>query len=231
MRRAPNLLKTAPTLKSATDLLMQRAETAGRKGEADAQPTLREVFSETVTDGAALAFMLAQLNTTKGPVLWVSDHLSRREAGVICMAGLPHGIDILRVDVSKPVDVLWAMEQGLGCATLGAVVGEVWGDPPALDFTASKRLALRSEAYSVPAWLIRRAAHANLSAARARWRLSSLASLPNADNMHAPGQPLWRAHLFRSRWGTPGDWVARDQNGLHLDHRVEGRPMHEACNA
>jgi protein ImuA len=223
-----------PPPKSATDLLMQRAETAGHKGESDAQPTLREVFSETVTDGAALAFMLAQLNPAKGPVLWVSDRLSRREAGVICMAGLDPAIDILRVDVSRSVDVLWAMEQGLGCATLGAVVGEVWGDPPALNFTASKRLALRSEAHAVPAWLIRRAGHANLSAARARWRLSSLASLPNADDMHAPGQPLWHAQLFRSRWGKPGDWVARagdgggDNGGLHLDHRVEGRPVHEA---
>ena len=101
-----------PPPKSATDLLMQRAETAGHKGESDAQPTLREVFSETVTDGAALAFMLAQLNPAKGPVLWVSDRLSRREAGVICMAGLDPAIDILRVDVSRSVDVLWAMVKG-----------------------------------------------------------------------------------------------------------------------
>jgi len=213
-----------PAPKSATDLLMERAETAGRKGEAESQPTLRELFATCATDGAALGFMLAQLDISKGPVLWVSDRLSRREAGVICMAGLPHGLDVLRVDVSKPLDVLWAMEQGLGCCTLGAVVGEVWGDPPALDFTASKRLALRSEAHAVPAWLIRRAAHANLSAARARWRISSLASTPNPDDMHAPGQSLWQAELFRSRWGTPGEWVARTDNGqLTLEHRVEGQ--------
>lgn len=223
MRSAP------PPPKSATDLLMERAETAGRKGAAEDQPTLRELFSDSVTDGATLGFMLAQMDPAKGPVLWVSDRLSRKEAGVICMTGLPHGIDVLRVDVSKPVDVLWALEQGLGCRSLGAVVGEVWGDPPALDFTASKRLALRAEAHAVPAWLIRRAAHPNLSAARARWRVASLASLPNRDDMHAPGQPLWQAELFRTRWGTPGDWVARAENGrLHLDHRVEGHPTPEA---
>lgn len=220
-----------PAPKSATDLLMERAQTAGRTGDAEAQPTLREVFSETVTDGAAMAFMLAQIDPSKGPILWISDRLSRREAGVICMAGLPVDIDVLRVDVSKPVDVLWAMEQGLGCQTLGGVVGELWGDPPALDFTASKRLALRAEAHGVPAWLIRRAAHPNLSAARVRWRVSALASLPNPHDMHAPGHPLWRAHLFRSRWGTPGDWVARDEGGLKLDHRVEGRPDVQARHA
>lgn len=218
----------SPPPKPATDLLMQRAETAGRKGDADQQPTLREIFSETVTDGAALGFMLAQIDPAKGPVLWISDRLSRREAGVICLAGLPQGLDILRVDVSRPVDVLWAMEQGLGCGALGAVIGEIWGDPPALDFTATKRLALRAEAHAVPAWLIRRAAHANLSAARARWRLASLPSLPNPYDMHAPGTPLWHASLFRTRWGAPGDWVARDDGGLQLDHRVEGRANTQA---
>ena len=34
-----------PPPKSATDLLMERAETAGRKGNAEAQPTLRELFA------------------------------------------------------------------------------------------------------------------------------------------------------------------------------------------
>ncbi|MBT8410170.1 MAG: hypothetical protein KJP02_00040 [Octadecabacter sp.] len=223
--------------KTATDPVVTQADAAEAKGDSgqqpNQQPTLREVFSETVTDGAALGFMLAQLDTTKGPILWISDRLSRREAGVICLAGLPHknnmqGLDILRVDVSKPVDVLWAMEQGLGCPDLGAVIGEIWGDPPALDFTATKRLALRAEAHAVPAWLIRRAAHANLSAARARWRLASLPSLPNPYDMHAPGKPLWHATLFRSRWGAPGDWVAHDEDGLQLDHRVEGRATLQA---
>ena len=228
-----------PPPKSASDLLRDRAETAGRTGDADSQPTLRELFSETVTDGAAMAFMLAQIAPAKGPVLWISDHLSRREAGVLCMAGVDTAlgggsgrIDILRVDLSKAVDVLWAMEQGLGCQALGGVVGEIWGDPPALDFTATKRLALRAEAHAVPAWLVRRAGTANLSAARARWHLSSLASLPNPHDMHAPGQPLWHAQLFRSRWGTPGDWVARRNNGaLHLDHRVENRTPEQVRHA
>lgn len=221
---------------SIIDPAFQRAEPTRDAAQTDCanlQPTLREVFSETATDGAALGFMLAQIDPAKGPVLWISDCLSRREAGVICLAGLPQNktiqtLDILRVDVSKPVDVLWAMEQGLGCADLGAVIGEIWGDPPALDFTATKRLALRSEAHAVPAWLIRRAAHPNLSAARARWRLSSLPSLPNPYDMHAPGKPLWRATLFRSRWGAPGDWVARDADGLQLDHRVEGHAVPQA---
>jgi len=205
---------------SATELLTQR-----NRPEDDATPpppTLHEVFAPARPDGAALGFLLAHLRPGNGPVLWVSDRLSRHESGRLCLAGLPRPIELLAVEVNRPVDVLWAMEQGLGCAALGAVVGEIWGDPPQLDFTASKRLALRAETHGVPAWLIRRGARPDLSAARNRWRVASLAALPDPDDPRAPGGPLWQASLFRSRWGRTGDWVARDSEaGLHLDQRIE----------
>ena len=76
------------------------------------------------------------------------------------LAGLPEGTEILHLEVSRPLDALWAMEEGLRCPSLGAVIGEIWGDPAVLDFTATKRLALRAEAHRVPAWIIRRAATA-----------------------------------------------------------------------
>ena len=186
---------------------------------ADAPPTLSEVFAETAVDGAVTGFLCAQLRGAANPVLWVQDRLSRREAGRPYLPGLPAGLRILLVSVSRPVDVLWALEQGLDCDGLSAVLGEVWGDPAVVDFTATKRLALRSEARALPCWLIRRAAHPNLSAARMRWRVGSLPSAPHPDDLRAPGQPLWRAELFRARWQTPGSWVARDEGaGLALAH-------------
>ncbi len=182
-------------------------------------PTLSEVFADTVIDGAVTGFVCAQLTDVDRPVLWVQDRISRRETGRPCLAGLPVPLRIIHVDVSKPVDVLWAMEQGLQCNGLSAVLGEVWGDPAALDFTATKRLALRAEAQARPAILLRRAASPNLSAARLRWRVSSLPSAPAPDDIRAPGQPLWRAELFRARWRTPGAWVAHHgADGLTLDH-------------
>ncbi|SHI41557.1 ImuA family protein [Wenxinia saemankumensis] len=184
--------------------------------------TLSEVFSDSAADGAATGFVLAQL-PLDGPVLWVQDRLSRREAGMPCMAGLPEGFDPIYVTVPRPVDVLWALEQGLGAAGLVGAIGEVWGDPPQLDFTASKRLALRAEAQGVPCWLMRRAATPALSAARERWRVGSLPSLPDPDDSRAPGQPLWRAELFRSRFRAPASWVARheEERGLVLEHGIE----------
>jgi protein ImuA len=185
------------------------------------QPTLVEIFPDTVVDGAATGFVLAHLKPGGGPVLWVQDRLSQRESGRPYPAGFDPGLRFLHLAVGRATDVLWAMEQGLGCPSLTAVIGEVWGDAPALDFTATKRLALRAEAHAVPAFLVRRAAQADLSAARLRWRLASLPSVPPEDDRRAPGDPLWRADLFRARWRDPGEWVARhDETGLVLEHGV-----------
>lgn len=201
-----------------------------------ADPTLSELFAETGICGAVTGFACAQLaglSATGKPVLWVQDRVSLRESGRPCLAGLPPGFRIVHVQVSRAIDVLWAMEEGLHCSGVAAVLGEVWGDPPALDFTATKRLAIRSEAQRIPALLIRRAASADLSAARMRWRLASLPALADPDDMRAPGAPLWRADLFRARGRTPGQWVARhDTAGLILSHQVQSgdnpAPAHRA---
>jgi len=170
--------------------------------------TLSEAFPDTVADAAAVGFILARLPRTRAPILWVQDRLSRKEAGRPCLAGVGTSRPIIMVDLSRAVDVLWAMEDGLRCRALGAVIGEIWGDPPALDFTATKRLALRSEAADVPCWLIRRAASPDLSAARDRWRIASLPSAPHPHDAGSPGAPRWSVNLFRSRRSKPGQWVA-----------------------
>ncbi|WP_373353344.1 hypothetical protein [Pseudoroseicyclus sp. CXY001] len=140
-------------------------------------------------------------------MLWVQDRLSRREAGRMLRAALPPGVELFVLTVSRPADVLRAMEEGLACPGLSAVVGEVWGETPALSFTASKRLVLRAEREKVPAFLIRRAARADLSAARSRWQLASLPSRPEDPDPEAPAAATWRAGLFRARWRQPADWV------------------------
>lgn len=170
-------------------------------------PTLSEVFAPNAADAACVAFALARLPCGSPPLFWVQDRLSRQETGLPYLPGLP-GRAIIRVDVNRPRDVLWAMEEALKCASLGAVIGEVWGNPKVLDFTATKRLAMRAERYRVPCWLIRRAAAPDLSAARDRWRVTSLPSLSHPDDPKAPGDPRWRVELFRSRHRQPGTWIA-----------------------
>ena len=125
----------------------------------------------------------------------------------------------------------WTMEEGLRCTSIGAVIGELYGDPQALDFTATRRLAVAAERYGVAAFLIRLGGHANLSGARLRWRVASSPSLGNMLNAKAPGTPAWEAELFRARGHRPGHWLvsyeqaAGAQAGFHLVAGVGDRTL------
>ena len=175
---------------------------------------LRDVLAGAPFDGAVTGFVLSCLPDGEAPVMWVSCRMSRRENGRLYgPAARQWGLrsDVLRVEVSHPRDVLWAMEEGAGCAGLSAVVGEIHGAPEVLSFTATKRLALRSEASGVPVWLIRSGDHGALSAARERWRLTSMPSDMHRWNRMAPGSPVWEAEMFRARGRAPGTWEARHE--------------------
>lgn len=179
-----------------------------------AAPTLSEAFGTRPLAGAPAGFVLAAL--PPGRVLWAQDRLSRAEFGAPFLPGM--GRRLLRLDLTRPADVLAALEDGLQSRALAAVVGEIHGSPRALSFTASRRLALRAEAAGLPCWLIRHAAPPDASAARMRWRLSPLPSLPDPDDAHAPGDPRWLAELFRARGAPPSTWVARhDRAADRLD--------------
>lgn len=190
--------------------------------------TVSELFPDTAKDAAAIGYFLSRLPRTNTPVLWIQDRLSRKESGHPYMAGIGTAHPIIMVDLSRAADVLRAMEDGLRCRALGAVVGEVWGDPPVLDFTATKRLVLRSETADVPCWLIRHAASPDLSAARDRWRIASLPSSTHPDDSRAPGLSRWALDLFRSRRSKPGQWVGtydRTADRLNLAPAVRDGTM------
>ncbi len=171
--------------------------------------TLSEVFSTTSTDAGLSGFVMSSIPRRNAPVLWVQDHMSQNEAGRPYLPGLWSRRPMIHITLPRAADVLWAMEEGLRCASLVAVIGEVWGAPPVLDFTATRRLATRAEASDMPCWLIRRGAVPDLSAARNRWRVASLPSMLHPHDPMAPGDPRWQVELFRSREMEPGTWVAR----------------------
>ena len=105
------------------------------------------------------------------PLLWVQERMAILEAGRIHPPGLELA-GLIHVEARDARAALWAMEEGLRCAALGGVIGELWGDPRALDFTATRRLAVAAERSGVPAWLVRIGGAANLSGARMRWRVA-----------------------------------------------------------
>ena len=184
---------------------------------------LRDVLAARPFDAAVTGFVLACLSGVTGTVLWASDRLSRRENGRLYGPALRRfgfAGRVLHVEVSHPRDVLWAMEEGAGCAGLSAVVGEIHGAPEVLSFTATKRLALRAEASGVPLWLIRPGEDGALSAARERWRVGSLHAQADPYDGQAPGAPAWEAELFRARGRAPGVWEARYDPARHAPDRL-----------
>lgn len=176
--------------------------------------SLSEIFPAIGAEAAAAGFILARMGGRPGPLLWIQHGLARRETGRPFLPGQSsRNKSLMLMQLSRPVDVMTAVEEGLRCKALAAVVAEIRGDSAAVNFTAMKRLALRAETDGVPCWLIRQGAQADLSAARDRWRISPLPSAANPDDPRAPGPPRWRVELFRSRDGRPGEWVAQYERG------------------
>jgi len=192
------------------------------------QPTLCELFAIHPRDGGTTGFLLAQLERGK-PLLWVQERMAILEAGRIYPPGLGD-FSIIHVEARNAQSALWAMEEGLRCAALGAVIGELWGDPRALDFTATRRLAVAAEKNGVPAWLVRFGTTPNLSGARMRWRVASAPSLANMFDPRAPGAAAWDAELFRARGFAPGRWRVthdRQEDHFHLVAAAGDRALDE----
>lgn len=184
-----------------------------------------EVFaSSREGSGAGLALALARdalMNAAPGAVpevddrrcvLWVQDRAAIRLNGRPYRPGLPEWLQgrLLHVAADKPEDALFALEEGLRCRDLACVIGEIAGNPRALDFTASRRLTLAAEKHGVPLWLVRLDAARDLSSARMRWQVAAAPSAPTRWDTRAPGRPGWRAALFRARTHPPGEWTLDD---------------------
>lgn len=192
-----------------------RADEEGSSGWRLPSPeaTLSELFAASSRDSGWTGFLLPQLERSR-PLLWVQERMAIVEGGRVHPPGLPH-CAFTHVEARDSRSALWAMEEGLRCSGLGAVIGELWGDPAALDFTATRRLAVASERSGVPCWLVRLGGTANLSGARMRWRLASAPSLAHPFDPKAPGVPSWDAELFRARGFAPGRWT------LHHDREKD----------
>ena len=193
--------------------------------------TLSELFASSPRDGGWAGFLLAQVDA-KRPLLWVQERMAILESGRVHPPGFRFA-DLIHVEARDAKAALWAMEEGLRCAAIGAVIGEIWGDPASLDFTATRRLAVAAERHGVAAWLVRLGGTANLSGARMRWRLASGPSLLHPLNPRAPGPAVWDAELFRARGASPGRWLVTHEpgdgatSGFHLVAAPRDRALGE----
>jgi protein ImuA len=174
-------------------------------------------FDEGAATGFCLA-LLARLTDVRGktrPVLWCGRRIDLYGPG-LAACGLDPGRFIL-AEAVKPADLLWAMEEGLRCPSLAAVVGAV----ERLDLTAARRLQLAAEAGGATGLVLRqdREAASGASAATTRWRVSAV---PGAGMC-----PRWHVELLRCRGGRPREWHVEwcDETGdLALAAAFRDRP-------
>ncbi|WP_187334732.1 ImuA family protein [Novosphingopyxis iocasae] len=193
-------------------------------------PCLQEIFPGP-HPASGTGFALAQLGACDRPLLWVQERTAIREGGRPFPHGSAFGCDIIHVAASNAKNALWAMEEGLRCKALSAVIGELWGEPAALDFTATRRLAVASEKHGVPAFLLRIGGAPNLSGARQRWRIGPAPSPPHRWNPAAPGTAAFSAELFRSRTRAPASWTLHHDgaaNRLDLAPEAGDRALGES---
>jgi protein ImuA len=194
--------------------------------------TIHEFISSYPSDAAStngfISGLLSSLMCKDGFCLWISNRRTIFPPGMKAFGIEPHRI--IFIDLKKEKDVLWAMELGLKCSTLSAVVGEL----QEISFTESQRLQLAVEQSKVTG-LIHRHSPKSLHAlaCTTRWKITSLASsLP--DGMPGVGFPTWKVSLLKVRNGKPGEWKMEWRNGqlrpmpLHEIHTEIPRELHYA---
>lgn len=192
-----------------------------------ARGALHEVFAAGQADVAvatgfvALLALCATLRSG-AQTLWVRQDFLDGQTGLLHPPGLAAlGLDPARLVLVRAADVLGALRaagEAAGCAGLGAVVVELWGDPKLLDRTASRRLSLAAERAGVPVLMLRVAGHPAPSTAASRWMVAGLPSRPLPAN--APGAPAFAATLLRHRGGEGG-------NTWHLEWNHDQRRFQE----
>lgn len=198
---------------------------------------LHEVFSDDLRSaGAALGFALGQarslISASRPALILLQIAQEAGEGGLPYGPGLFHfGLDpaaVTFVTAESIPDLLWALEEAVVCTAVAAVVVDLVRHHKTLDFTASRRLALRAEAAGTSAFLVRYGSEREASAARFRWRVLPAPSAHPAFDARAPGLPRFTTILEKGRLGSFAegtaltlDWTAKD--GFALVEPGNGR--------
>ena len=170
---------------------------------------LHEAAGARAADGpsasAFLAALLLRLARTgrRGAVLVCQSRAGAARFGRLhgpgwCDLGLAPA-DLLLLRARRERDVPWAMEEGLRCGGLAAVLAEV----ESVAFGASRRLSLAAAEGGTPGLLLRHDGLGPASIAQTRWRVAALPGHADPFDAGAPGPPRWRLALARCRGGRP----------------------------
>lgn len=168
---------------------------------------LHELFATQAEDAAAVAGFAAMLaRQAGGPVIWLRQDVAQQRGGGLYGPGLADiGCDPGRLTIAVLPDalaILQAAAEVVRCPAVGVAVIELWQAAPALDLTASRRLAMAAEQSGVTALILRVAAEPAPSAAWTRWQVAPAPSAPLEAN--APGHPALDLTIMRQRHRPAG---------------------------
>jgi protein ImuA len=168
---------------------------------------LHEIFAQGWS-GGGFAAALALLAARKKSLFWVRPDYEALEYGAVAPNGLAElGGDpaqLILVRTRNAADALSAASDILACASVGALLLEVQGDPKCLDLVASRRLAFAAGESGATAILLREGAEAEPSSALTRWQVASAPSRADDDDW---GNPVFDATLTRHRLGGLGHFL------------------------
>lgn len=175
-----------------------------------ARGRMHELFAAEADDGpsaAGFAAMIA-LRTVgrRAPIFWLRTDEAERHGGLVHAPGLielggdPDALVLGQAPDAKTL--LRVAADAARCSGLKALIVEAHGKCPALDLTASRRLALATEQSGVTLLMLRLGAEPVPSAAETRWAVSAAPS--QALDANAPGAPTFEIELLRRRSGPAG---------------------------
>lgn len=197
-----------------------------------ARGRVHEVIGEAwpeVRDAAGFGFtaaLVSRLMRDDGDVLWCPRG-ANIHGGMPCARGLSLlGVDprrIITAEARGDVERLWAMEEGLGCAGLVAVVVELGPsreEARTRESVNCRRLQLVAEASGVTGILLRPDAGmeaVTTGTPETRWRVTSIPGPRGEDALGVreavDWNPRWHVELLRARNGRPSEarmlWDAR----------------------
>jgi protein ImuA len=217
-------LETGPVLRESQQTTLAKGLIPIEAG------VLSEIFADDHRDtSAALGFSLGLarglLTPARSAIIFLQLMEEAQETGVPYGNGLlQFGLNPDALVLARPkniVELLWAMEEAIACHAVAAVIADIGTRHKALDFTASRRLSLRSAAVGTSSFIIRYARDREASAARYRWRIAPAPSGPQPYDARAPGPPRWRALLEKGRLRR-GKPVSAEGEDYFLDWTKDG---------
>ncbi|MDQ0107402.1 protein ImuA [Chitinophaga terrae (ex Kim and Jung 2007)] len=166
---------------------------------------VHEIISLSMADRPAcsgfISAIAGMLMKNSGPGIWISTEQRIYPPALMLFGIIPERI--IFVQVPRPVDVCWAMEEALKTEGLAVVIGEL----QELGFETSRRLQLAVEKSKVTGFVLRHLPRRmNPTAALSRIRVSPVRSAME-EGMPGVGDPRWQVEVLKIRNGKPGKYL------------------------